>query len=190
MLSCCAQEKDDSESTFRVFLMIVNLWLAIRDDAQAQLLTRLTWDEESQGDYSGPVSNRHFKLFRAMADRANVQRLFRVDTDGVNDWTLWSVYFDFKVSVLLKIQDELDDLIVDYPDHVRIGGAWHFDGRQVGTQFTYDADGDITGVTGLPTYPLHARLIELMPDVDDIGTRPTESSDVNLLLGQKERRFG
>lgn len=168
--------------------MIVNVWLALRADAQALILTRLNWDEDVDGIYSGPVTDRQAKLFRLMADRANVQRLFRVDTDTQN-WTIWNLYFDFKNNVLQRIQDELDQLAIDYPNHIRIVGAWHNDGRQVGTQFTRDADGNITGVTGTPTYPLHARILELMPDVDDVGTRPTVPSDMNLLMGQTERRF-
>lgn len=48
MLCCFAAKKNDPESILLVLLMaIINLWLAIRDDAQAQLITRLTWDEES-----------------------------------------------------------------------------------------------------------------------------------------------
>lgn len=168
--------------------MIVNVWLALRADAQALILTRLNWDEDVDGVYSGPVTDRQAKLFRLMGDRSNVQRLFRVDTD-TQDWTIWNLYFDFKADILTKIQDELDQLAIDYPNHIRIVGAWHNDGRQAGTQFTRDADGNITGVTGTPTYPIHARILELMPDVDDIGTRPTVPSDINLLMGQTERRF-
>ena len=170
--------------------MIVNVWLAVRDDAQALIVTRLRWDESVDGAYSGPVTDRQAKLFGLMADRATVHRLrlFRVDTD-TKDWTLWNLYFNESANILQKIQDELDQLAIDYPNHLRIVGAWHNDGRQVGTQFNRDADGNITGVTGTPTYPLHARILELMPDVDDIGTRPTVPSDVNLLMGQTERRF-
>ena len=47
----------------------------------------------------------------------------------------------------------------------------------------------ITGMTGTPIYPIHARTIDFMPDVDDVGTRPTELSDVNLLAGQAPRSF-
>lgn len=176
--------------------MIVNLWLAVRADAQALIVTRLNWDEEIDGVYSGPVTDRQAKLFRLMADRATVQNIFRVDAD-TQDWIPWNIYFNFKKDVLLKIKAEIDDLVANEPNRVRIGGAWHFDGRQVGTQFTRDADGNITGVTGTPTYPLHTRLLEFMPDIvtwDEDGNeisrvRPTSLTDVNLLQGQKERRF-
>ena len=159
--------------------MTVNVWLALRDDAQALIKTRLEWDEEKDGEYSGPVTDRQVKLFRLMHDLENTQRLFRVDNDGTNDWTLWNIYFDFPKDVLLKVKDELDQLIIDYPNHIKIIGAWRWDGTQV-------AD-----------YPIHSRILELMPDVvtyDSDGnelsrTRPTVASDVNMGLGQAPRIF-
>ncbi len=151
--------------------MIVNVWLALRDDAQSAIVTRLNWDEGSQGEYTGPVPDRTARLFQKMADRANVQRLFRVATLNSRQWTLWNVYFNEKVGVLQKVQDELDGLATDYPNQFIIAGAWHWNGDQV------------------PAYPPHPQLIELMPDVDDIGTRPVDLSDVNLLLGQSPRDF-
>lgn len=177
--------------------MIVNPWLALRNDAQALMKTRLDWDEEIQGPYVGPVTDRQRKVFAAMVDRATVQRLFRIDNDGGRDWTLWNVYFNEAKDVLLKIQAELDQLAIDFSVQFRIGGAWHFDGRQVGTQFTFDVDGNITGVTGTPIYPFHSRLLELMPDIvtHDIDgneisrVRPTDLSDVNRLQGQTVRNF-
>lgn len=159
--------------------MIVNLWLALRDDAQALIKTRLNWDEESQGPYTGPVTNRQFKLFRLMADLDVVGRLFRLDNDGSNDWNLWSLFFDFETNVLQKIQDELDALVAEFPNHVKIVGAWNYDtGAQVG-------------------YPLHARILEFIHDVvthDSDGnetsrTRPTVPRDSNLLFGQAVRDF-
>lgn len=177
--------------------MIVNVWLVLRADAQALIVTRLNWDEEVDGVYSGPVPDRAFRLFRLMADWKVVQAIFRIDTDGANDWHLWNVYFDKPKDILLKVRDEIDWLLANFPNQTRIGGAWHFDSRQVGTQFTRDADGNITGVTGAPTYPIHARALELMPDIitrDADGnvtstTRPTALTDVNLLQGQEDRRF-
>lgn len=210
--------------------MIVNVWIALRDDAQNAIRTRLEWDEESQGAYTGPVTDRTARLFSKMADRATVQRLFRVATLNTRQWTLWSVYFDEPVDVLQKVQDELDQLAIDYPSQFIIAGAWKEDGAMVGCTLTQtevanpaytgepldipnpgfqpdpeqpDFDPRPTirnpawvpefiterGQTGTPTYPLPAQLIELMPDVDDVGTRPTDPSDVNVLYGQPPRVF-
>jgi hypothetical protein len=209
--------------------MRVNVWVALRDDAQAAIRERLTWDEESQGPYTGPVSNRTAILFTRMRDIANVQRLFRVATINARQWTLWNLYFTERGNILQIIQDELDQLAIDYPNQFIIAGAWIWDNplacRQVGTQLdiqtrtvqgtkpepnpnyqpdpeapNYDPNEWITvsvdviqayvaGHTGTPTYPLHPQLLELMPDVDDIGTRPTELSDVCLMAGQPPREF-
>lgn len=208
--------------------MIVNVWLVLRANAQALIVTRLNWDESVDGVYSGPVPDRAFRLFRLMADWEVVQAIFRIDTDGANDWHLWNVYFNKPKDILLKIRDEIDWLLANFPNQTRVGGAWHFDSRQVGTQFVFgdvtrDVDIDdpdfvqpdpenpipvpqitiqvttteIVGTSGTPTYPLHARALELMPDIlardadgNVISTaRPTMVSDVNLLQGQQERRF-
>ena len=65
-----------------------------------------------------------------------------------------------------------------------------FDDRFV-LRVTGDVDEEyISGFTGLPLFPLHTRIIEFMPDTDELGTRPTAPSDVNLGMGQAPRYFG
>jgi hypothetical protein len=210
--------------------MRVNVWVALRDDAQAAIVERLTWNEESQGPYTGPVSDETALLFSRVKGGATVQRLFRVATIGGRDYTLWNLFYDGPTNILQRVQDELDQLAIDYPNQFIIAGAWIWDQgalacRQVGTQLdiqtrtvnrqaqeinpdyqpddqlpNYDPDLYVTiqetfeeeyvaGHTGTPTYPIHPQLIELMPDVDDVGTRPTELSDVNLMAGQPPREF-
>ncbi len=161
--------------------MIINAWLALRDDAQTAINAYLDWDEESQGEYDGPLGDLEQKIFRSMADRDVVQGLFKKATINSNQWNLWSVPFDKPVGVLLKAKDALDRLSDRYPLQFVIGGAWHWDGRQVGTQFTYDENGTVTGISGTPIYPLHPKLIEFMPD----GVL----ADVNLSAGQTPRQF-
>jgi hypothetical protein len=207
----------------------VNVWIALRDDAQSAIVTRLQWDEESQGPYTGPVEDRTAILFTRMLGGAEVQRLFRVATLGGRQYTLWNLYYQDRGSVLQVVQDELDQLAIDYPSQFIIAGAWIWDHslacRQVGTQLdiqertvpresryrnpdyqpipeepNYDPqkwiyemrdtlETYVAGHTGTPTYPLHPQLIELMPDVDDVGTRPIELSDINLVAGQPPREF-
>ena len=205
--------------------MIINVWLALRDDAQALIKQRLRWNPRVDGPYTGPVDPRAATLFRRMADLEGTQRLFRTDRVAGRDYSLWSLYFNSKKVAPAKVKKELDWLIATYPNRVAILGAWHEDGRQVGTQHVYDTqtvnkevsfrnpdfqpdpelplfddrrilrefrDVEVTSVvgkTGTPLYPLHARLLNFMPDVDDIGTRPTGPSDVNLLAGQMPRSF-
>ena len=155
--------------------MTINAWLALRDDAQSAIVTRLTWDEETQGEYSGPITDRQAKVFALMHDRGVVQKLFRTDRAAGRDWTLWSVYFDLPGSVLEKVRAELDRLAADYPTQFVIVGVWRWDGSRI-------AD-----------YPLHPRILKLMPDeTDENGdvTGPaTQVSDINLALGQAPRQF-
>ena len=172
--------------------MLVNVWLGIRNDAQTAIEDCLDWDDSAE--YSGPVGDREKKIFQAMSDRAVVQRLFNKATINSNLWNLWTVYFDEPKDILIKIKNELDYLEDTYPTQFVIGAAWFWDGRQVGTQYTYDEDGVITGITGTPTYPAHPKLIDFMPDVwngDDPATysTATQLTDVNLLAGQTPRRF-
>ena len=158
--------------------MTINVWLALRDDAQALIRARLSWDEETQGEYSGPITDRQHKLFKLMHDLETTQKLFRVDA-GARDWTIWNLYFDLPNNILLKVQNEIDALIVAFPNHIKIIGAWKWNGTQI------------------PAYPLHARILEFMPDIvtyDENGNetsrvRPTVPSDVNLGLGQTPRQF-
>ena len=174
--------------------MLVNVLLALRRDTSVLLTERLEWDEEADGEYDGPVPDRAYRIFQAASDF----KRYRIDTDGGADWVLWSLYFSGPKNILIKVRDELDWLASTYPNRVKIGGAWHYDdGRQVGTTIQYDEDGVETGVTGTPVYPIHPRLLEFMPDlverdadgVEVSRVRPTMLSDVNLLQGQKERRF-
>ena len=43
--------------------MIINIWLGISAAAQDLVIEALRWDEESQGSYTGPITNRQRKLF-------------------------------------------------------------------------------------------------------------------------------
>ena len=164
----------------------VNLWLAIRDDAQQALNERLNWNLKEQGIYTGPVPDRAARLFKRMHDRTRVQRLFRTDNVGGRTWTLWSIYLFYNINILSNVQNELDFLVATYPNQLQIVGAWFMDGRQVGTQW---ADEEHLTTSGSPIYPIHSRILEIMPDIDEVGTRPTEPSDINLLMGQSPRRF-
>lgn len=123
--------------------MTVNAWLALRDDAQVAIVTRLTWDIEIQGVYSGPVTDRQAKVFGYIADRRVQLNLYKIDTFNTRDWNLWTVDFDLPGDLLQKIKAELDQLASDYPNQFKIIGAWHWDpgmpfGRQVGTQYVWE----------------------------------------------------
>jgi len=89
--------------------MIINVWLAIRDDAHAHI-TELP------------------EITNLMGDRENVQSAFRQDTTG-GTWTLWSLNLE---SDGPTAQDEITSIRSNYPGAIRILGAWDFDtGEQI-----------------------------------------------------------
>lgn len=161
----------------------VNVWIALRDDAQASIHERVTWDEETQGNYTGPVTDREFKLFSKIAT-TGVQKFWRVDTDTGRQWTVWSLNFSENLAFVAA---EINQLLIDRPNVIRVVGAWWFDGRQVGTQWELDGDGNRTGnTTGTPTYPIHSRILNFMPVGHPAGgVHP----DPNRMMGQQPRRF-
>lgn len=164
--------------------MKINVWLALRDDAQAAIRERLTWDEESQGPYTGPVPDRVARVFEKMGDRATVQRLFKTPTIANRQWTIWSILFDENKNVMQRVKAELDHLEASYPNRIQIVGAWHYDtGRQVGAD--YDDSGNRIS---LPLYPVPGLLSNFMPDDPD-GSPNAALRDVNLYYGQAPRDF-
>ena len=113
--------------------MFVNIWLVLRDDAQAAIKQAVDEGE----DYTGPVPARVVRIFDRMQDRAVVSRLWRSPTIQSRQYTLWSVYFTESHQTLQKVRDELDWLVATYPNQAAIAGAWLKDGRQAGTTFVY-----------------------------------------------------
>jgi len=106
--------------------------------------TRLNHDGERDGEYTGPVTEREYKLFRYMADLDSVSKLYAEPTIQGEQWVLWSITFNERKSMLQKIADELAVLIAKYPSKVAIAGAWHIEfgkpfSRQVGTQYLIES---------------------------------------------------
>jgi len=143
--------------------MIVNLWMALDDRARPNANPQ---DEDGPGH----------SAFRALGD-PSVRSIFRKDNpNGPRDYELWSLYYE--VADGNDLRDIRNALNADFPGQIRTIGAWWWDGSQVmnpgGQQ---------------PLFPLHTSILEYMPDIDDVGTRPTAPSDVNLGLGQAPRQF-
>lgn len=114
--------------------MFVNVWLAISDAAQATVIESLQWDEETQGDYTGPLRPRSRLLFEYMQDETSRRRLFTKPTLQGTVYNLWSIDFDDKGSILQEVRDEIDFLIAQYPNQIAVLGAWKDDGAMVGCQ--------------------------------------------------------
>ncbi len=148
--------------------MIANLWMGFDDRAQSTANPSRNQDGDLVGGHES---------FRQLGD-PSVRNIFRHDDPpGPRSYELWSLYYEVDSSQ--ELLDIRNDLLADFPGQLRTIGAWEFDtGDQVfnpaGTQ---------------PLFPLHTSILEFIPDVDDIGTRPTVPSDVNLGLGQIPRQF-
>lgn len=158
--------------------MFVNIWLAISDAAQTVVLEYLNWDEEADGEYTGPLRERSQRLFSYMQDQASRRRLFTKPTLQGTVYNLWSIEFEEDSrDTLQAIRDELDFLIGEYPNQIAITGAWDWDGNQIGTP---------------PIYPIPDYLWRFLPDPLPDGTVPASNADlvdVNLLYGQSPRDF-
>lgn len=172
--------------------MNINIWILMSASVTNLIRTRLEWDEEQSGEYRGPIGRLEHGIFSTMAHFSNVERMFKRPTISGQKRHLFNLNFTSET----KAQEALDYLAANRAENFIIGGAWYWDGRQLGTEWEVDTDGDRTGTTGTPTYPLHLRLIDFMPDVvehDDgnvISTTPaTVLTDVNRIQGQESRRF-
>jgi len=167
----------------------VNVLIALSSTAKDTVRPLLNDD-----DYKG-THLKAVRILRKMANIGTVEKVWRSPRIAGKDWHLFEA--SFVVTDKDKVRDALDFLNTEYPNNAAIVGAWWYDGRQVGTRFTYDEDGQITGTTGTPLYPIHPRLIDFMPDEevrDGNGDllftqRPTQLSQVHLRQGQAPRRF-
>ena len=158
--------------------MIINIWLVLSDQAQNIVIESLRWDEETQGEYAGPLRRRSRRLFEYMQDDTTRSRLFKPWTNPQGTFHLWSIDFDDEKDTLQLVRDEIDFLIATYPNQIQVVGAWHFeDGAQVGTR----GGGD-------PIYPIPNWLWRFMPD--SVGAASNaDLNDINLLYGQSPRDF-
>ena len=175
----------------------VNLWLALSTQALDEFKTY----RQDENNYSGPMTQRIYRGLSKMQDFGTVQRLFSTPTIGGREYNLFSMYFNLDREQASVVQDFLDELTTDWPNQFIIVGAWWWDGRQVGTQWELDQDGDRTGnTTGTPVYAIPTQAYRIMPDVvtyDENGNEtsrtPASSNadlrDINLLSGQSPRRF-
>ena len=174
----------------------VNLWIAL---SQQTLDEFKDYRQALRNDttYSGPMDQYTSNVLDKMSDQEVVANLFSTPTLGGKTYTLFSVY----LPGTSQVQDAIDHLTTEWPDHFIVIGAWWLDGRQAGTQWELDVDGERTGnTTGTPAYPIPTQAYRIMPPVivydengDVVSTTPASSNadlrDINLLSGQEPRRF-
>lgn len=116
-------------------MAFANVWIALRQEAQVAIRERRGWDEEVDGPYTGAVTDREARLFHYMSDLENTERLWKKATINGKEWTIWNVTF---TESLPAVKIELDKLLADRPNHVKIISAWKWDGSQHGTEHVFD----------------------------------------------------
>lgn len=165
---------------------MVNVIAAISETAVELYKARLQTEREG-GEYSGPVSDRAFRILRTMQSMGAVQSQYKVANIGGKDVRVLSLYFE---QDLAAAKTELDWLATEYPSNFAIIGAWWTDtGLQVGQSL--DESQSPAVVTGDPLYSFPGWAWQLWPDYPD-GTPSTSNADlrdITLLYGQAERRF-
>ena len=100
----------------------INVWIALREDAHADMDARLKHDEERDGGYNGPITSELAKTFQSMQDRSVIQSLFRQDPFGVRVWTLYSLYFEDD-EVMLGVAK----LRQEFTNRLKVIGAWDWE---------------------------------------------------------------
>lgn len=114
--------------------MIVNVWIALSDTAKDRVVEYLRWDEETQGDYNGPLTREQGMLFEYMQDRATRIGTFAKPTLSGRQAELWQLDFDTDTDPVARIRRVLDELIAAYPGRLAIVGVWKRDGAMLGCQ--------------------------------------------------------
>ena len=185
---------------------VVNVLIAISSTARTLIRERLMWDSEEE--YTGPVTDLEYKIFRRMADLRQTENMWKTPTIAGKTWRLFSLSFDASA----QAKTALDWIAANRANHFHILGAYrHDNGLQVGLSYVYDEDGNRTytettdddvitrvyDITGTPVYEQHAALLSFMPDIIEYdsegiptGSTPaTELRQINTRVGQANRIF-
>ncbi len=152
-----------------------NLWLGTSQNVVDIAVESLNWDEETQGEYTGPLRNRSRMLFELMQDARNREAQFAKPVFGGTTFRMWSLDFEETVERMLLVEAEIIHLEGEYPGELDIVGAWKWNGNQVGGNNT-------------PRHSIHNQAWQFMPAW--VGaTSNADLQDINLLLGQAPRNF-
>ena len=104
--------------------------------------------------------------------------LWKTRTQGPRSWQLYSLLYE--VDTGPEFEQAIERFKSENPGQTDVLGAWFFDD---GMQYGIDPDDP----ESRPLYPIPARLIDYMPDVE--GAPATQVTDVNLYYGQAPRDF-
>lgn len=145
--------------------MLINIWLATSENLRDIARESLRWDEETQGDYTGPLRRRSRRLFEYIQDEAARSRLWDNPTLQGTVYFLWSIDFDDDAVTLQLVEDEITHLGTQFPNEISILAAWKRDGAMVGCQLV------LTEVPN-PDYTGEPQFIP-NPDFDNDPESPT-----------------
>lgn len=149
---------------------MMNLWLALRDDAEAELATWRASPEALTADQT------HIKnALLSHPDLQHIEASTKRMPDAATSWGMYSIYMSGESTALAT----LDTWLATYAGKSFVCGAWQWDG------------------TRLEQYPIDPRTTEFMPDditYDQNGaetsrTAATGPKQVNLMAGQAPRIF-
>ncbi len=148
------------------------------------------YDPENPG---GTMDERSYEILTSFADWDTVQDMYKLK----GQFYVYNLNWD-------TVEQAIDD--IDYldatwpPPQAAPYGLWHYDGRQVGTEWEIVDDEPTGETTGTPVYPIPSDCYLIMPDVvvydengDEVSRTPATSNadlrDINIIAGQAPRRF-
>ena len=148
--------------------MIINAWVEIRND--------FTFPAEDPADDT-ELQAKNRETLSKCGDIAVIPNIFKARVQGPRTWKVYSLLYDVQTGQ--EFEQAVELFKSENPGQTDVLGAWHYeDGRQYGVE--------LNG-SGTPLYPIPARVIDYMPDVD--GSPATVVTDVNLYYGQAHRDF-
>lgn len=136
----------------------------------------------------GPPSDLRRRTERFVKQGLRAERQWRQRTAGPPHQVMCSI---------MEVE-ELRDVMVDLDPNASVLGVWKRDGLPLGVEYTRNAEDEITGTRGTPTFPIDAdAMLDAMPDVFEydqdgnvIGSsRPSRLIQAHRYMGWADRVY-
>ena len=171
-----------------------NVWIVLADE-----VLELIKDRIGDPDYDGTLVNL-VRFLNRQSDYRTTSKLWKRPTIAGKERILFSVNYG-EDDDLLEIQAAIDELVAELGTDFAVAGAWWWDkgypeGRQIGTQWELDAEGNLTGeVTGkgitgiLPPSDTDSESNKTENKTDDLGEKLAQEypQEAQLLVEQLPR---
>jgi hypothetical protein len=179
----------------------ISVWALLGPSLQTAYMNRYNAENADPPEvYNGPMDDTSYAIMNTFADLFVVGPMYEAVPDEDDEiFRMYGMNFPTEEEAI----DAMDYLYANWAgNQINILGAWDEDtGLQMGVTYTYDAEGDITGTTGTPYYPIPIKAYLVMPPVivydengDEVSNTPATSNadlrDINLIAGQHPRDFG